>query len=169
MVRAEPHRSPGEIAANINIDSAAIFGAARDVAVIGKGKSELEELLVQAAAKQDRVVVDEPFPDKGYYYRSDQFNFAKIGVPALYFKAGTDSIEHGSEWGREAEDRWRDERYHQPGDEIYDEWDFGGMVEDARLAFWVGLHVANAAETPGWKPGDEFESIRQRMLAERPD
>ena len=121
------------------------------------------------AAKQDRVVVDEPFPDKGYYYRSDQFNFAKIGVPALYFKAGTDSVEHGQEWGREAEDRWRDERYHQPGDEIYDEWDFGGMVEDARLAFWVGLHVANVDETPGWKPGDEFEAVRQRMLAERPD
>ncbi len=164
-----PTVHPGKIAANINLDSAAIFGPARDVAVIGKGKSELEDLLVQAAAKQNRVVVDEPFPDKGYYYRSDQFNFAKIGVPALYFKAGTDSIEHGSEWGREAEDRWRAERYHQPGDEIYDEWDFGGMVEDARLAFWVGLHVANADEPPGWKPGDEFEAIRRRMLAERPD
>ena len=122
-----------------------------------------------AAAKQNRVVVDEPFPDKGYYYRSDQFNFAKIGVPALYFKAGTDSIEHGSEWGRAIEDRWRDERYHQPGDEIYDEWDFTGMVEDARLAFWVGLHVANTDHLPGWKPGDEFEGIRQRMLDQRPD
>jgi Zn-dependent M28 family amino/carboxypeptidase len=164
-----PTVHPGKIAANINIDSAAIFGAARDVGVIGKGKSELEELLVQAAARQNRVVVDEPFPDKGYYYRSDQFNFAKIGVPALYFKAGTDSIAHGQEWGREAEDRWRAERYHQPGDEIYDEWDFGGMVEDARLAFWVGLHVANIDETPGWKPGDEFEAIRQQMLAESPD
>ena len=114
-------------------------------------------------------MVGEPFPDKGYYYRSDQFNFAKIGVPALYFKAGTDSVEHGSEWGRETEDRWRAERYHQPGDEIYEEWDFAGIVEDARLAFWVGLHVANTDELPGWKPGDEFEGIRQRMLAERPD
>ncbi len=164
-----PTVHPGRIAANINVDSAAIFGAARDVAVIGAGKSELEDLLVQAAAKQNRVVVGEPFPDKGYYYRSDQFNFAKIGVPALYFKAGTDSVEHGSEWGREMEDRWRAERYHQPGDEIYDEWDFGGMVEDARLAFWVGLHVANTDHLPGWKPGDEFERIRRQMLAERPD
>ena len=169
LYAANPTVHPGKIAANINIDSAAIFGAARDVAVIGKGKSELEDLLVQAAAKQDRTVVDEPFPDKGYYYRSDQFNFAKIGVPALYFKAGTDSIEHGSVWGREAEDRWLAERYHQPGDEIYDEWDFGGMVEDARLAFWVGLHVANTDEPPGWKPGDEFEEIRLQMLAESPD
>ena len=164
-----PTVHPGNIAANINIDSAAIFGRARDVAVVGKGKSSLEDLLVQAAAKQDRVVVDEPFPDKGYYYRSDQFNLAKIGVPALYFKAGTDSLEHGEEAGRELENRWRAERYHQPGDEIYDEWDFGGMVEDARLAFWVGLHVANADDPPGWKPGDEFESVRQRMLADRPD
>ena len=165
----DPTVHPGRIAANINVDSAAIFGATRDVGVIGSGKSELEDLLVLAAAKQNRVVVDEPFPDKGYYYRSDQFNFAKIGVPALYFKAGTDSIEHGSEWGRAIEDRWRDERYHQPADEIYDEWDFAGMVEDARLAFWVGLHVANTDRLPGWKPGDEFEGIRQRMLDQRPD
>ncbi|NIM63319.1 MAG: M28 family peptidase [Acidobacteria bacterium] len=164
-----PTVHPGKIAANINIDSAAIFGRARDVAVIGKGKSRLEDLLVQAAAMQDRIVVDEPFPDKGYYYRSDQFNFAKIGVPALYFKAGTDSVEHGDAWGREIEDRWRAERYHQPGDEIYDEWDFGGMVEDARLAFWVGLHVANADEPPGWMPGDEFEAVRERALAEVAD
>ena len=164
-----PTVHPGNIAANINIDSAAIFGRARDVAVVGKGKSFLEDLLVQAAAKQDRIVVDEPFPDKGYYYRSDQFNLAKIGVPALYFKAGTDSVERGEERGREIENRWRAERYHQPGDEIYDAWDFGGMVEDARLAFWVGLHVANADDPPGWKPGDEFESVRARMLADRPD
>jgi len=165
----DPTVHPGRIAANINIDSAAIFGAARDVAVVGAGKSELEDLLVQAAAKQNRVVVDEPFPDKGYYYRSDQFNFAKIGVPALYFKAGTDSVEHGSEWGREIEDHWRAEHYHQPSDEIYGEWDFGGMIEDARLAFWVGLHVANTNRLPEWKPGDEFERIRHQMLTERPD
>ena len=169
LYAANPTVHPGRIAANINHDSAAIFGRTRDVAVIGKGKSDLEELLVQAAARQDRVVVAEPFPDKGYYYRSDQFNFAKIGVPALYFKAGTDFVEHGNAWGREIEDRWRAERYHQPGDEIYEEWDFGGMVDDARLSFWVGLHVANADTLPGWKPGDEFESVRTRMLAQVPD
>jgi Zn-dependent M28 family amino/carboxypeptidase len=161
-----PTVHPGKMAANINLDSAAIFGRAKDVAVVGKGKSNLEQLLVAAAEKQDRVVVDEPFPDKGYYYRSDQFNFAKIGVPALYFKAGTDSREHGREWGEDVENRWRAERYHQVDDEIYDEWDFGGMIEDAQLAFWVGLHVANADELPAWTPGDEFEAIREQALSD---
>jgi len=164
-----PTFPPGRIAANVNIDGGNVWGRARDIQDIAFGKSSLDGVAQRVAERQGRITTPDQFPDKGYYYRSDQFNFAKIGVPALYFKAGTDSIEHGSEWGREAEDRWRAERYHQPGDEIYDEWDFGGMVEDARLAFWVGLHVANADEPPGWKPGDEFEAVRQRMLAERPE
>ena len=165
---ANPTVHPGKMAANLNFDSANIFGPARDVAVIGRGKSSLEDLLESAAALQNRVVVDEPFPDKGYYYRSDQFNLAKIGVPALYFKAGTDLIGRPPGWCREAEDRWRAERYHQPSDEIYEEWNFAGMVEDARLAFWVGLAVAEADNLPTWRPGDEFESIRRQMLSEAP-
>ena len=163
-----PTFHPGKIAANINLDATAIFGKTKDVAVIGRGKSNLEGLLEAAASKQDRIVVDEPFPDKGYYYRSDQFNFAKIGVPALYFKAGTDSREHGVEWGNEREDRWREQRYHQQADEIYEEWDFGGMIEDAQLAFWVGLHAANADAMANWMPGDEFEAIREQAIADAP-
>ncbi len=161
-----PTVHPGNIAANINIDSANIFGRSKDVAVIGRGKSELEGLLEGAAAMQDRVVVDEPFPDKGYYYRSDQFNFAKIGVPALYFKAGTDFRGHEAEWGKQMEDGWRGTRYHQPSDQVYDAWDYEGMAEDARLAFYVGLSVAEADELPGWMPGDEFEAVRKEALAE---
>ena len=163
---ANPTVHPGMITANLNFDSAAIFGAARDVAVIGRGKSGLEDVLEQIAAAEGRVVVDEHFPDKGYYYRSDQFNFAKIGVPALYFKGGTEFPGHDAEWGRDAENRWRAERYHQPSDEVYDAWDFEGMAEDARLAFRVGLAVAEMDDPPGWKPGDEFEAVRERMEAE---
>jgi Zn-dependent M28 family amino/carboxypeptidase len=161
-----PTVHPGRIAANLNFDSSAIFGATRDVPVIGRGKSGLEELLEIAAARQGRRVVDEPFPDKGYYYRSDQFNFAKIGVPALYFTAGTDFPGRPPEWGRKMEDDWRATRYHQPSDEIYDAWSFDGMVQDARLAFWVGLAVSEMDDPPGWRPGDEFEAMRERMLAE---
>ena len=161
-----PSVHPGRIAANVNIDSANIFGRAKDVAVVGRGKSSLEDLLVEAAKMQDRVVVDEPFPDKGYYYRSDQFNFAKIGVPALYFKAGTDFRGRPPEWGKEMEDDWRTTRYHQPSDEVYEVWDYAGMVEDAQLAFYVGLSVAQADEVPTWKPGDEFEATRKAAIAE---
>ena len=164
---AHPTVHPGNIAANINHDAVNIFGRTRDVAVIGRGKSSLEDLLEQAAALQDRVVVDEPFPDKGYYYRSDQFNLAKIGVPALYFNAGTEFLGRPPEWGREAEDGWRERRYHQPSDEVFEDWDYSGMVEDAKLSFWIGLVTAEADEPATWRPGDEFESIRQRMLADR--
>ncbi len=158
---ANPTARPGKIMANINFDSASIFGRAADVAVIGRGKSGLELLLEQAAKKQDRIVVNEPFPDKGYYYRSDQFNFAKIGVPALYFKSGNALRGKPQGRGKQLEDAWRAERYHQPGDEIYDEWDFSGMIEDAQLGFWVGLAVAQMDDPPGWMPGDEFEEIRE--------
>ncbi|UCE02742.1 MAG: M20/M25/M40 family metallo-hydrolase [Candidatus Latescibacterota bacterium] len=161
-----PTVHPGRIAANINVDSPNVFGRTRDVAVIGRGKSGLEDLLESAAALQKRVVVDEPFPDKGYYYRSDQFNFAKIGVPALYFKAGTDFVGRAPEWGRETEDAWRAAHYHQPSDEVADDWDLAGLVEDAQLAFYVGLSVAEADALPAWKPGDEFEDVRKRMLRE---
>lgn len=157
-----PTVHPGKLAADINVDSPNVFGRTRDVAIIGRGKSTLEDLLAAAAKLQGRVVVDEPFPDKGYYYRSDQFNFAKIGVPALYFKAGTELLGRPAGAGREIEDRWRAQRYHQPSDVIYDEWNFDGLVEDARLAFLVGYAAAEAPEPPSWVPGDEFEDIRAR-------
>ena len=92
------------------------------MAVVGRGKSDLEDLLAAAAAKQDRVVVDEAFPDRGYYYRSDQCNFAKIGVPALLFRGGTEVRGHPLEWGVEMEHGWESTRYHQPSDQVYDAW-----------------------------------------------
>jgi Zn-dependent M28 family amino/carboxypeptidase len=159
---AHPTVHAGHIAGNINLDSPNVFGRTSDVAVIGRGKSNLEDLLEAAARMQDRVVVDEPFPDKGYYYRSDQFNFAKIGVPALYFKAGTSFRGRAAGWGVEIEDAWRAERYHQPSDEIYDAWDLEGLVEDARLAFYVGLAAANNDQPPAWRAGDEFQAIREK-------
>ncbi|MGD8375718.1 MAG: M28 family peptidase [Acidobacteriota bacterium] len=159
-----PTVPPGRIAADINIDGGNIFGRTRDVAIVGRGKSDLEDLLDAAAALQGRAVVDEPDPDKGYYYRSDQFNFAKIGVPSLYFKSGRDYLDRPEGWGREMEDRWRQTRYHQPSDEVYEDWSYAGMVEDVRLAFYVGLSVAEADDLPAWRPGDEFERTRIEML-----
>jgi len=164
---ANPIVPAGFLAANINIDGANILGRTRDVAVVGKGKSDLEAQLQRAAALQDRVVVDEPYPDKGYYYRSDQLNFARIGVPALYFKSGNDYRDRDRDWGKLQEDEWRSNHYHQPSDELRDDWDFAGMIEDAQLAFRVGLAVAEADGLPAWTPGDEFESIRQASLEGR--
>ncbi len=149
-----------KIVAEINIDGGNIFGRTKDVAVIGYGKSTLEDLLKDAATAQDRVVVPEPEPDKGYYYRSDQINFARIGIPSLYFKSGFDYRDRPQGWGKEQSDQWRRERYHQPSDEIYEAWDLSGMAEDAALAFEVGRKVAFGEATPSWYPGDEFAAMK---------
>jgi len=161
---AHPTVPTAKIAADINFDGANIFGRTRDVAVIGRGKSSLEDLLVLAAARQSRVVVDEAFPEKGSYYRSDQLSFARIGVPSLYFRSGVDVIGKPEGWGREQNERWVATHYHQPSDELDDSWDLSGAVEDAQLGFWVGAAAAEATAMPTWRKGDEFESIRNAAL-----
>ena len=94
---------------------------------------------------QDRVVTPDQFPDRGFFYRSDQFNFAKIGVPALYLDTGTDFIGKPAGWGKEQHAAYEEKHYHQQSDEINDGWNFDGMIEDAQLGFYVGDNVANAA------------------------
>jgi hypothetical protein len=155
---AHPTLPLERIAANVNIDGGNVLGRTSDVAVIGRGKSDLEDRLVVAARGQRRTVVDEPEPDKGYYYRSDQLNFARVGVPALYFKSGQSYLGRPAGWGKAMEAEYRRLHYHQPSDEVLDTWDLSGMAEDARLAYLVGLDVANGARSPAWYPGDEFES-----------
>ncbi len=161
---AHPTIPLARIAADLNIDGGNIFGRTSDVAVIGKGKSDLEDRLVVAARNQQRVVVDEPEPDKGYYYRSDQLSFARVGVPGLYFKSGQTFIGRPDGWGKEREADYRRHHYHQPSDELRPDWDFSGMVEDSRLAYLVGLEVANGSKLPAWYPGDEFEAARKKTL-----
>jgi Zn-dependent M28 family amino/carboxypeptidase len=165
---AHPTVPVSKIAADLNIDGGNILGRTEDVAIIGKGKSTLEDQLEAAAKTQSRYVVDEPEPDKGYYYRSDQLNFARIGVPSLYFKSGQLYFNHPAGWGKEKEADYRKHRYHQPSDAVTDDWNMEGMVEDDVLAYLVGLNVANGAKLPAWYPGDEFEAARKKALAGAP-
>jgi len=161
-----PTFRPGRIAANLNFDGANIWGRTRDVCLIGKGKSALDGIAEALAARQDRVVRGEEFPDRGFYYRSDQFNFAKVGVPALYIETGTDFRGRPEGWGRKAIEEWEATRYHQPSDELGEWWNFEGMVEDAKLGFLAGLAIAEADAMPAWTPGDEFEPARKKALEE---
>jgi Zn-dependent M28 family amino/carboxypeptidase len=161
---AHPTFPLARIAADINFDGGNVHGRTSDVAVIGKGKSDLEDRLVTAAKTEGRVVVDEPEPDKGYYYRSDQLSFARVGVPALYFKSGQTYLGQPEGWGREQEAEYRRLRYHQPADVILPDWDLSGMVEDVRLAYRVARDVADAPRQPAWYPGDEFEAARRKTL-----
>ncbi|MFQ5351028.1 MAG: M28 family peptidase [Thermoanaerobaculia bacterium] len=160
-----PTFAAGRIAANINLDGGNIWGRTTDLAFIGYGKSSLDTVVEAAAARQERRVVGDQFPDRGYFYRSDQFNFAKIGVPAIYLDTGVDFIDRPEGWGKEQIDAWTEIHYHQPSDELTDEWDFTGMVDDARLALECGLAVTKSDELPAWKPGDEFEAARLEALA----
>ncbi len=161
---AHPTYAPGKIAANINYDGGNIWGKTRDITFIGLGKSSLDAVVERVAASQGRVVKPDQFPDRGYYYRSDQFSFANIGVPAVFFDTGTDFIGRPTGWGKQQVERYEDLRYHQPSDEVDDRWNLEGMVEDAALGFWTGLQVANADAMPTWFPGDEFEAVRRAAL-----
>ncbi len=156
----------GKIAANINFDGGNLWGATTDITLIGEGKSSLDAVAAAVAASQGRTVTGDQQADKGYYYRSDQFSFAKIGVPALYPDNGLDFVGRPEGWGREKVEAWTATDYHQPSDELTGEWDFAGMVLDARFGFLAGLAVANADALPAWNPGDEFEAARKAALAE---
>lgn len=154
----------GKIAANMNFDGGNIFGRAKDIVYVGKGKSSLDAVVDTVAQTQGRTVTADQFPDRGHFYRSDQFNFAKIGVPAVYLDTGTDFIGKPAGWGKQQHEEYEAKRYHQPSDQIDDSWVFDGMVEDAQLGFLVGLIVANSDELPKWTPGDEFEAARKAAL-----
>ncbi len=160
-----PTVPPGRIAANLNYDGANIWGRTKDVTYIGYGKSTLDALVERFAGEQGRTVKPDQFPDRGYFYRSDQVNFARIGVPAIYLDTGTEFLDRPPEWGREQIEAWEGVHYHQPSDQIDESWSFEGMIEDARLGFFVGLHLANQPEKPTWNPGDEFEAARLAALA----
>jgi Zn-dependent M28 family amino/carboxypeptidase len=151
--------------ANINIDVVNVWGRTKDLTIIGLGNSELDTYAREAAAEQGRVLKPDAEPEKGFYYRSDHFNFAKVGVPALNPDAGVDFLDKPEGYGQQKRDEWLMKDYHQPSDEVKDWWDLSGASEDGRLFFAVGYRVANAAKYPEWSPGNEFKAARDKMLA----
>jgi Zn-dependent M28 family amino/carboxypeptidase len=153
-----------KMAAVINIDGLNIFGPTRDVNVIGQGKSNLDELVEGIARWQKRVVMPDQFPDRGYYYRSDQFSLAKVGVPGVYLHSGVNVIGKPEGWGKRKIEEWTETKYHQPSDEYQEDWDLRGAVEDVRLLYYAGLQVAQQPKMPQWTPGDEFEAARKKAL-----
>jgi Zn-dependent M28 family amino/carboxypeptidase len=159
-----PPIEAGNMAAVINIDGVNIFGRTRDVNVIGLGKSDLDELVSQVARWQKRVVTPDQFPDRGYYYRSDQFSLAKVGVPGVYLHSGIHVIGKPDGWGKQQIEEWIRTKYHQPSDEYDESWDLRGAVEDVRLLYYVGLKAAGHRALPQWNAGDEFEAARKAAI-----
>jgi Zn-dependent M28 family amino/carboxypeptidase len=151
--------------ANINIDGVNQWGRTKDITVVGLGASDLDDYLRAAASEQGRTVAADPEPEKGFYYRSDHFNFAKQGVPALDPDEGTDYVGKPPDYGKKKRDEYTENDYHAPSDQVKPDWDLSGAVEDAQLFLAVGYRVANAADLPKWSPGNEFKAKRDAMLA----
>lgn len=154
----------GRLAAVLNIDGINILGRTKDIAIIGDGKSDMDKIVKRIAGWQNRVVVGDQFPDKGSYYRSDQFSLAKVGVPGVYLGSGIHVIGKPDGWGKEKRREWTENIYHQTSDEYSDDWDLAGAIEDAKLLFYTGIQAANQPSLPAWTKGDEFEAARIKAL-----
>jgi Zn-dependent M28 family amino/carboxypeptidase len=148
--------------ANINIDGLNRFGATKDIVVIGQGQSDLEDYLKEELEKGGGYIAFENHPEAGYYYRSDHFNFAKAGIPALFIENGIDDIAKGKEFGKKMQDEYNENNYHQPSDEFDSTWTLEGAINDLKILFKLGKRIAFEEKMPMWKPGSEFKAIREK-------
>jgi acetylornithine deacetylase/succinyl-diaminopimelate desuccinylase-like protein len=155
--------------ADINMDIMNFWGRTRAIVSIRFGMTTLDEVLAAEAAKQDRVVLPDPESEKGYFYRSDHFEFAKLGVPALHFlHPGAEYRGKPADYGQQMRDRYTTQGYHKVTDEVRDDWDLSGAVEDAVLLFRTGFDVAQGPARPLWKPGTEFRAVQEELLKTPP-
>jgi len=144
----------------INIDAMSTYGKANDIVVTGLGNSELDDVLKTIADKQGRVLREEATPESGFYFRSDHFNFAKAGVPALYAEGGEDLVEGGSAAGRKAAEAYTEARYHKPADEYDANWNLEGTMQDLETLYAVGRTLADGDSWPNWRMGNPFRAAR---------
>ena len=157
----------GRTVGGINMDALSFAGPSQDVVINGAGKSQLDAYVKRAVSAQGRVVAPEPTPEKGYYYRSDHFSFARQGVPMAYFEPGEDLLKGGRAAGAAAAADYVMHRYHQPKDEYDPKWDWTGTVQDIQLFYTVGRELAETSAWPNWSPTAEFRAIRDRSRAAR--
>ncbi len=162
---ADPPFAMNKTVAGINMDVLNFRGKMNDVVVMGYGSSEMEKILAEVALPFGRTLTPEPTPEKGFYYRSDHFNFAKRGVPILYARGGTADRAHGSEYVAQRNAEYIKNRYHSPLDEIRDDWDVDAAIEDLVLFYQIGKRVADSEDWPQWFEGNEFRAIREASLS----
>ena len=154
--------------AGLNMDGLNTFGQTRDITIIGYGNSELDSYMAKVAATYDRILMPDPMPQNGYFYRSDHFELAKYGVPMLYPNIGLDHLVKGIAYGKEKEDYYVANDYHQPSDEIKDDWVMDGAIADLKAYYDMGLMVADGNSWPAWTESSGFKSIRDEQLAAKP-
>jgi len=150
--------------ANLNMDALGDYGLTNDFSVTGKGQNDLEDYVEDFAKQDGKKVTGDKNPGAGGYYRSDHFNFAKVGVPALDINNGAESTEHGEAWGKLKQKEYNEKHYHQPSDNYSATMNADGMAEVANLLFNVGNKLANETTFPGWKNGSEFKAVREKSM-----
>ena len=149
----------------INMDAFLVAGPSRDVTVVGPGKSELDAFLAAALRLDGRYITPDPSSEAGYYYRSDHFAFAKLGVPMIYVDGGEDLVTGGRSAGEKAAADYRANRYHGPQDEYDPNWNWAGVMQDLQLFYHIGRALAQSTSWPNWMPGDEFRATRDKDCA----
>jgi Zn-dependent M28 family amino/carboxypeptidase len=154
--------------ANINIDGLNPWGKTHDIEDIAAGNSTLDDLLAQDAKAAGRMAKPNSEPEKGTFFRADNFEFAKVGVPALYIGSKPkDYVGQPPDYGQKKSDDYTLHHYHQVSDEVNSTWDLSGAVEDVRLLFEVGYQVANADHFPTWIADSEFKTKRAAMMSQK--
>ena len=153
-------------AGGINMDGINVYGPTHDVSVIGYNASELQDYLYKHAKAQNRVLIPEEYPERGYFYRSDHFNLVRMGVPMIYANSGEDFIGRDEEYAKMIKQD-REARYHSPNDVINDLWDWDGLHQNLWLFFNTGKELANSDDWPGWNEGSEFKAIREESDGKR--
>ncbi|EHQ26940.1 M28 family metallopeptidase [Mucilaginibacter paludis] len=150
--------------ANLNMDALGFYGETKDLAITGKGQNDLDDYVAAEAAKFGLTVVGDTKPGAGSYYRSDHFNFAKVGVPALDMNTGLKSTNHDDEWTKKQKKDYNEHRYHQVSDNYTADMDASGMAEISNILYHIGYKLGNETTFPGWKPKSEFKMIRDKMM-----
>lgn len=154
-----------DIAANINTDGLNVWGKTNDVTFLGSDRSSLGDDIAAVAQEMKMNITPDQFPEKGYFYRSDHFSFAKVGVPGVSLEAGKDFIGKPANFAEEVIKKYEDQDYHQPSDEIKPDWNFDGAKQEAEFILRLTLRIGNKPDMPAWHKGDEFEAPRLKALA----
>jgi len=162
-----PTIHPGKISANINMDGMQVYGETEDLVLVGYGRNTITDVIRQFADQEGRVVKPDPNPGQGYFYRSDHFSLARVGIPAIFPNPGRDYVNKPEDF-IETVDSLSAVNYHSVGDEINEHWDLSGMEKDVRLFFRSGFFILNADEMMSWEDGDEFQAVREEMLMQAP-
>jgi Zn-dependent M28 family amino/carboxypeptidase len=162
-----PTVHPGKVTANFNMDGMQVYGETEDVVLVGYGRNSISDVIEMYAEQEGRVVKPDPNPEQGFFYRSDHFSLARVGIPAIFPNPGRDYVNKPEDF-IETVDSLSAVNYHSVGDEINEYWDLSGMEKDVRLFFRSSFHILNATEMMSWEDGDEFQAVREEMLMQAP-